>query len=102
MRTTELIYFLGCPNVDEARAQLERAFTEARLAPCWVEYQTDDPALPEYARGYGSPTILVEGRDVSGGDGGSAVTCRLYVDDAGRRATVPSLASIVTALTAPR
>lgn len=100
MRCTELIYFTGCPNVDAARAQLRLALVEAGLAPLWVEYQTDDPSLPEYARGFGSPTILVDGRDVAGGVAGSAVACRLYRDDAGGRAGVPSLSSIVSALTA--
>lgn len=100
MRTADLIYFPGCPNLEEARAQLGRAFAEARLTPDWVEYQTDDPALPEHARGFGSPTILIDGRDVTGASGGSAEACRLYFDDAGTRAAVPALTSIVAALTA--
>jgi|CXWL01.1.fsa_nt_gi hypothetical protein len=101
MRTPELIYFPGCPHVAEAREQLKRAFAEANLTPSWVEYQTEDPGLPEHARGFGSPTILVDGRDVTGAAAaGTSEACRLYVDAAGRQAGVPPLRDIVVALTA--
>lgn len=99
MRSTELIYFSGCPNVSAAREALDSAFAALKLPPQWTEYQTDDPKLPVHARGYGSPTILVDGRDVSGVDGrGSASSCRLYVDEHGRPAGVPSVHCIVAAL----
>jgi len=101
MLTAELIYFPGCPNVEEARAQLVKAFVEARLTPRWSEYRTDDPDLPAHARGFGSPTILVNGRDVTGAaPADSAAACRLYTDNTGRRGGIPSLGSIVAALTA--
>lgn len=75
----------------------------AQLEPHWVEYQIGDPGLPEHARGFGSPTILVDGQDVAGAaSGGSAECCRLYADDAGRRAGAPSIESIVAALAAAR
>ena len=101
MPTAELIYFSGCPNVTEARTRLVKAFVEARLTPRWREYRIDDPDLPEYARGFGSPTILVNGRDVTGAaPAGSAAACRLYTDDTGQRSGIPSIGSIVGALTA--
>jgi hypothetical protein len=78
---------------------LRSALAAAQLAPLWVEYQTDDPGLPEHARAFGSPTILVDGKDVAGASaGGSPECCRPYVDESGRRAGAPSIASIVTAL----
>lgn len=43
------------------------------------EWDRTSPESPAYARGYGSPTVLVDGRDLVGavpGDGGSS--CRLY------------------------
>jgi hypothetical protein len=101
MPTAELIYFPACPNVEEARAQLVKAFVEARLTPRWTEYRTDDPDLPAHARGFGSPTILVNGRDVTGAaPADSAEACRLYTDDTGQRSGIPSIGSIVGALTA--
>lgn len=99
MPRVELIYSPGCPNVAAARAQLVKALVEARLALRWTELRTDAPDLPEHARGFGSPTILVGGRDVAGGlPGGAADSCRLYVDDAGGGVPVPSLRSVVAAL----
>jgi hypothetical protein len=34
--------------------------------PRWTEYEAGDPELTPGARGLGSPTILVDGRDVAG------------------------------------
>ena len=100
MPRIELIYSPDCPNVAAARDQLVKAFAEARLAPRWSEHSTGDPGLPAHARGFGSPTILVDGRDVAGAiPGGSADCCRLYTDEAGSRTEVPSLRSVVAALT---
>lgn len=100
MPSVELIYFPGCPNVEGARSHLVKAFVEARLTPRWSEYRTDDPDLPEPTHGFGSPTILVNGRDVAGSaPADSADACRLYTDDTGRRSGVPSFGSIVAALT---
>jgi hypothetical protein len=99
MRSAELIYFPGCPHVDAARAVLERAFSLLNRAPRWTEYQTDDPALPAHARGYGSPTILVDGHDVAGlGGEGSASSCRLYRDEQGRPTGAPRIEQVVAAL----
>lgn len=103
MRTTELIYFAGCPNVEEAREQLRRAFIAANLQPTWVEHQTSDPDFPAHARGYGSPTILVDGLDVTGiAPATSSEACRIYLDEDGRRVGAPPLQSIIAALTATR
>jgi hypothetical protein len=103
MRSAELIYFRGCPHVDAARTVLERAFSLLNRAPQWTEYQTDDPALPAHARGYGSPTILVDGHDVTGvGGGGSASSCRLYRDEQGRPTEVPRIEQVVAALAGER
>jgi len=100
MLNVELIYFPGCPNVEEARSHLVRAFAEAKLTPRWSEFRTDDPNLPGHARGFGSPTILVNGRDVTGATPTDAAdACRLYADETGRRSGIPSLSSIVGALT---
>ena len=101
MPTVELIYFPGCPHVEMARAQLVRAFAAAKVRPRWREFRTGDPDLPGHARGFGSPTILVDGRDVTGGaPADSAEACRLYTDETGRRSGLPSLASITAALAA--
>lgn len=99
MKKVELIYEKSCPNVDSARRQLRTAFDQLKLEPSWQEWEVSDPDAPEYARTYGSPTILVEQRDVSGeakGDG--CDNCRIYEGDSGKLSVVPSLEKIVDAL----
>ena len=95
MPKAELVYFPSCPNVAEARARLVKAFVAAKLTPRWTEHRTDDPELPAYARGFGSPTILIEGREVTGAAPAAAgESCRVY----GASGGAPPLASIVAAL----
>lgn len=91
----ELIHDADCPNTGRARAALRQAFAASGLVPAWTEWDRADPRCPVYARGYGSPTILVNGRDVVGdGPGEGAPSCRLYADHAG----APDVAQISAAL----
>lgn len=97
--TVELIYDSDCPNAAEARAQLMRAFAEAGIAPRWTEWDRGDPASPAHVRGYGSPTILVNGKDVAGVEPSEGVSCcRLYPDESGTFSGVPSIETIASAL----
>lgn len=97
----ELIFFKGCPNVEDARAQLARAFAKLDAPPQWQEWDRDDPASPDHARAYGSPTILVDGSDVAGAlPTEGADCCRLYATLAGRLTGVPSVERILKALRA--
>ncbi len=84
MATVELVYDYDCPNVSKARAQLLRAFAETGIPPRWSEWERADPASPDYVRGYGSPTILVDGKDVAGVAGSDSISCcRLYTGPSG-------------------
>jgi len=94
----ELVYEGSCPNIAAARTQLLRAFAAAGLAPRWQEWELHSGDAPERVRGYGSPTILVDGRDVSGLPAGEADCCRVYAREDGRYQGVPSQADIVHAL----
>ena len=77
VRTIELLFFDGCPHTEEARANLRAALLELGMAPTWIEWERGDADAPEYARRYGSPTVLVGGKDVSGGKPGTdAPRCR--------------------------
>lgn len=80
MTTVELIYFRDCPNVELARERLMRGFAKAGVIPKWREWERNEPASPDYARAYGSPTILVNGRDVAGVEptDDNAGACRVY------------------------
>jgi len=95
----ELLYDGDCPNVGRARAQLLRAFVLAGVSPRWQEWRTDDPACPRRLRGFGSPTVLVQGRDVSGESrAADASCCRVYDGPDGRLSGVPPVERIATAL----
>jgi mercuric ion transport protein len=98
MPTVELVVDAGCPNVLQARAHLRQAFARAKIPPRWSEHRSGDPAAPAHARGYGSPTILVDGRDVGGMQPNDAPCCRVYLDDMQRLRGVPSVEIIVAAL----
>ena len=64
----ELIYFDGCPNLEAARANLQQALEEANVPPKWREWEQSDADAPAYVQRHGSPTILVNGRDVTGAE----------------------------------
>ncbi len=72
-RKIELVYFDGCPNADEARSNLGAVLA----GESWEEWNLSSADTPEQFRCFGSPTVLVDGRDVTG-DGGttSAMACR--------------------------
>ena len=74
-----LIYFDGCPNVELARTHLRRAIEDAGLDTQWQEWEQNDPSAPAWVKEHGSPTVLVNGRDVTGGGdtaGVAASACR--------------------------
>lgn len=95
----ELVYDRDCPNVDAARAALCCAFVEVGATPAWVEWDLKALDSPAYVCGYGSPTILVNGKDVAGaGPSADADCCRLYSSDAGGGRGVPPVEQVVAAM----
>ncbi len=101
MKTVELITDRDCPNVEEARTQLRRALAALDLPVEWQEWDRASPDAPPHALRYGSPTVLVNGRDVAGdGSEADANCCRVYIEaDGGLRGT-PSAETIKAALLA--
>jgi hypothetical protein len=100
MRTVELIYDADCPNVRAARAELLHAFAEVGLQPHWTEWDSNSAESPAYARGYGSPTILVDGKDVADAMPAEANCCRIYDGPGGRAQGFPNAGTIRDALIA--
>lgn len=98
----ELVYSPDCPGIAAARAELLRAFARSGVPPRWTEWRGDDPDAPAHVRGIGSPSILIDGRDVTGARpaAGGASSCRLYPDADGRLVGVPPVEAITAALTA--
>lgn len=92
----ELVYFPGCPHVGAAREALAAALRAESLPQRWREWNRDDVSTPERLRGYGSPTVLVDGRDVvpTAADG---ACCRVYAGSDGLH-VAPSVEIIRNAL----
>ncbi|MGH8428259.1 MAG: thioredoxin family protein [Gammaproteobacteria bacterium] len=92
----ELVYFAGCPHVAAARDALREALAAEELQPEWTEWNCDDEATPGALRRYGSPTVVVDGRDVMPVPS-DAKCCRVYPGDAGLR-SAPAVEMIRAAL----
>jgi hypothetical protein len=87
----ELIYDMDCPNVAETRLNLRRALAAARVEAKCTEWERSSPSSPAYTASFGSPTVLVEGRDVAGENPTQDISCcRLYASAEGRRSGAPS------------
>lgn len=93
-QSVELIFFEGCPNASLARDNLRAALVSAGREVIWMQWDLLADWTPEHLHRHGSPTVLVDGRDLTGGDaGGTAKPCR--ADGA------PSVASILEKLEEP-
>lgn len=97
----QLLYFPDCPNVAAARDALHRALKSYPDAPPVTEIDVTDPVTPAHLRGWGSPTILVDGVDVAGeelvtGDEPVASCCRIY--QVGESRGAPLVVQIMFAL----
>src|SRR6185312_2046001 len=72
----QLLYFRGCPHVEAARQALAQALRAVEDPPPVAEIDVTDPSTPVELRAWGSPTILIDGVDVTGGEA-SGSSCRL-------------------------
>lgn len=97
--SVELLYDKDCPNAPEARANLARAFAAVGLPPWWKEREVSSSSPDTPPQAWGSPTVLVNGRDVAGEEPGNGASCRVY-EAAGRRSGAPSTEVIALALAA--
>ena len=93
--SVQFLAFSGCPLADPARDNLKKALANCGMSD-FEEVDILDPATPDELRGWGSPTILVDGVDVTGQPKGNSVSCRVYPDPGG----VPNVASIVKGIKA--
>ena len=79
----DLVFDVDCPNVDAARCVIRRALVATGFPPVWREWTRDAADTPPALRGLGSPTILVDGTDVSIVEGPvtdieRSNSCRIY------------------------
>lgn len=99
----ELVYDPDCPNVESARELIRIALATAGLPIQWKEWNRSAEETPASRGHFGSPTILVDGRDVAAVAGAAGVmpvanSCRLYHDVHGKISGVPSLERVMSAL----
>jgi hypothetical protein len=95
--SVELIFSPDCPNVDLARGRLAKALSARGRPAVWTEWNRESPEAPSHVRQYGSPTVLVDGQDVSASLASAADSCRVYASDDGFD-RAPSVSSLVEAL----
>ncbi len=99
MKKVEFLYDSNCPNVAKARENLRRAIADSGHQSKWTEWERSNPDAPSYTKRYGSPTILIDGKDVGGETGdGSAPSCRIYRQDGGSTGGAPSVPEIIRVL----
>ena len=78
----QLLIFDGCPLADAARSSLQTALVSLGFSE-FEEIDLLDSATPDELKGWGSPTILVGGEDLTGNVKGNALGCRVYDDNTG-------------------
>ena len=96
----DLVYDRECPNVHETRARIRTALAETVGDRNWFEWDREASETPKALRGYGSPTVLINGLDVDRANREAVPAdpncCRLYENQLGRLTGVPSVESIAT------
>ena len=92
-----LLYFDGCPNVEEAESRVREALGD-RSDATLVRHEVADIAEAERVGMRGSPTILVDGADpFAGSDTPVSWSCRVYGAGDGSHG-VPSVERLVEVL----
>jgi hypothetical protein len=93
----QLLTFPGCPSAEAAREALRAVLASSEIAAEIEEVNTDSAETPDALRGWGSPTVLINGVDVEGEEP-SGSSCRLYRDERGQLRAAPSVARLRAAL----
>lgn len=84
----QLLSFPGCPNVEATREAVRQALIASGLPPRFEEVDVTAAATPDSLKAWGSPTVLIEGRDIAGEEP-TGPCCRLYDSDGPRRGVPP-------------
>jgi mercuric ion transport protein len=101
--TVELIYDCDCPNVLAARGNLIKAIAASSREVRWTEWDSSATDSSPHVKGYGSPTVLVDGKDVAENSAsGAGASCRLYRRGDVRFDGAPSVEQIVAASASQR
>jgi len=99
MTDVVLLYDPDCPNVAACRSKLREAFAAAGETPLWREVDRTAQNTPRELKGFGSPTILIDGHDVGNEEANhKGASCRLYRSEDGTYEGTPSVADIASIL----
>ena len=94
MLSVELVYDAGCPRVEDARRNVQRALKNLELPATWTEWERSSP-FASWAAQFGSPTILVNRDPVLGtGSTNSSLSSPVELE----QTAVPSVKTIEVAL----
>lgn len=100
MTEIEILHVPHCPNLDQARSRLERALDAVGMPSEVRETEVATADAAERLGMYGSPTILINGRDPFARHGNAAsMACRLY-NHGGRIDGAPSVEQLADVLAA--
>ena len=102
MLHVSFLYFADCPSHEAALERLRQVLTEEGIDAEVAVVKIETDAEAEQWRFVGSPTILVEGRDIDPPppDVQVALTCRVYRREDGRISPLPPLELIRRSLRA--
>ncbi|KPK73679.1 MAG: hypothetical protein AMJ84_01725 [Acidithiobacillales bacterium SM23_46] len=89
------------PDRPNPLPRLRCALKTHGLPPIWVEWDRQAPACPDQLPRYGSPTVLVNRRDVACEPPIDTPSSRFYFDDRGDRHGAPSIEIILVVLEYP-
>ena len=95
----EILHIADCPNWREAGTRLRTALAQLGVAEASIDFRLlSEPADLRGVPFAGSPTMLVDGRDLFPSQGATGdLACRIYISD-GRLAPVPTVDELITAL----
>lgn len=94
----QLLTFPDCPNSTATRQLIQRVLDSTNVHAEIEDVDTAAPETPDNLRGWGSPTILIDGADVEGQSGSGNMSCRLYRDSSGRYAGIPTESALRVAI----
>ena len=64
-----LLYFKGCPNVEQGRENLRKAIAASELPlDDWEEVDTENPETDKVWRRFPFPTVLINGVNIEDGE----------------------------------
>ncbi len=95
-QSIEFLYFDGCPNTPRLRGYLEAALDQSNSSFAAIDLVKLDET--DIRRGYGSPTILVNGHDLFDMPEPTSpnMSCRVYPDGLPKTDTLIAKLSEIT------